>query len=270
MIVDKKKKVVISDNATAVDKDSHVIRDPNAYDVQEQIPANSIIEVFKAVCETLENIQWEYGKPDSPKIFKTVQMNDGQYARIVSSHGNTEYALGFPAAFVHFIDIRWLNSMARFREGKAEMRIYFVLNRLNVHDTRDTEAEGWYVGERINQAIEEATTKYECLQRRCKLTYFDQTNSFDNGLQCWWMTYEVWFKETSIWVTRTKTRRFIVMPPFTNHADQNPDIKDINPSGHNNLDHPAKYDEQTGYINKLDPLPVEGPIEEEGGTDEEE
>ena len=269
MIVDKKKKVVVSNNATSVDNENPILQDPNKYEVQEQIPTNSIIDVFKAICETLENVQWEYGNPDSPKIFKTVQMNDGQYERIVSSHGNTEYALGFPAAFIHFIDIRWLNAQARFKEGKAELRIYFVLNRLNIHDTRDTESEGWYVGERINQAIEEATTKYECLQKRCKLVYFDQTSSFDDGLQCWWMTYEVWFKQLSVWVTRLKTRRFIVTPPFTNHADQDANIKDINPDGHNNLDHKVTYDEQTGFVNKLIPPKVEGPIQEEDGSDEE-
>ena len=61
------------------------------------------------------------------------------------------------------------------------------------------------------------------------------------------MNWEVWFKETSVWVSRKTTRRFIVHPPFTNHADQDPTIENINPHNHNNLDHPRTYNEATEF-----------------------
>lgn len=155
--------------------------------------------------------------------------------------------MGFPAAFVHFINWHYLVQQARINEGRAVLRIRFILNSLNVHeDGHDTDV--YYVAERIHQTIQENISQYECLQERCQLQYIDPMESFDHGLQPCWMTYEVWFKQKNIWINRNKVYKKFVCPPFTNHADQDKSIEGINPDDHTNLDHPITYDEATDFI----------------------
>ena len=173
---------------------------------------------------------------------------NGQYERIISPSGNKEETLGFPAAFVHFINWRYLVQQSRINEGRAELRIRFILNSLNVHED-DHDMDVYYVAERIHQTIQENISKYECLQERCQLEYIDPMESFDHGLQPCWMTYEIWFKQKNIWITRNKMYKKFVCPPFTNHADQDPTIEGVNPDNHTNLDHPKTYDEATDYTN---------------------
>ena len=249
MIVDKKNKKVISSNkvspiAPATPPSQKPVR-------PQQIASNGPIDVLNAMKEILRSVTWEYGVEDSPKIFKTVQIDDGQYERIISPNGNKEETLGFPAAFVHFINWRYLKQTARINEGRAELRIRFILNSLNIHeDGHDVDV--YYVADRIQQTIQESIPKYECLQERCQLDYVDPAESFDHGLQPCWMTYEIWFKQKNITFARNVIYKKIVCPPFTNHADQNPEIEGVNPHGHNNLDHPRTYDEATEYIDKKD------------------
>lgn len=248
MIVDKKNNKIISGN-----KASSVVpatSPPEKPVKPQQIASNGPIDVLNAMKEILRSVTWEYGVENSPKIFKTVQVDDGQYERIISPQGNKEETLGFPAAFVHFINWRYLKQTARINEGRAELRIRFILNSLNVHeDGHDVDI--YYVADRIQQTIQESIPKYECLQERCQLDYVDPAESFDHGLQPCWMTYEVWFKQKNITYARNVIYKKIVCPPFTNHADQNPEIEGVNPDGHNNLDHPRTYDEATGYIDKV-------------------
>ena len=248
MIVDKKNNKVISGNkssVTASKKEKEKAKE--VVEVPVQMEANGPIDVLNSIKEILRKVTWEYGVPDSPKIFCTVQIDDGQYERIISPNGNMEETLGFPAAFVHFIEWRYLVQQARINEGRATLRIRFIMNRLNVHDEgHDTDV--YYVAERIHQTIQENVANYPCLQERCQLQYVDPMESFDDGLQPCWMTYEIWFKQRNIWVTRNKVYKKFVCPPFTNHADQDPGIEGVNPEGHSNLDHPKKYDEATGYI----------------------
>ena len=248
MIVDKKNNQVISGNKTSAvspptEKSKELPEKPL------QVEPNGPIDVLKAMKEILRSVTWEYGVPDSPKVFATVQIDDGQYERIISPSGNKEETLGFPAAFVHFINWRYLVQQSRINEGRAELRIRFILNSLNVHE--DGHDMGvYYVAERIHQTIQESISKYECLQERCQLEYVDPMESFDHGLQPCWMTYEIWFKQRNIWATRNKIYKKFVCPPFTNHADQDPTIEGVNPDEHNNLDHPRTYDEATDFITK--------------------
>lgn len=247
MIVDKKNNKVISGN-----KASSVVTvtpPPEKPVKPQQIASNGPIDVLNAMKEILRSVTWEYGVENSPKIFKTVQIDDGQYERIISPQGNKEETLGFPAAFVHFINWRYLKQTARINEGRAELRIRFILNSLNVHeDGHDVDI--YYVADRIQQTIQESIPKYGCLQERCQLDYIDPAESFDHGLQPCWMTYEVWFKQKNITYARNVIYKKIVCPPFTNHADQNSEIEGVNSDGHNNLDHPRTYDEATEYIDK--------------------
>lgn len=249
MIVDKKNNKVISAN-----KNSPLAsQSPPAEKPEKplQIASNGPMDVLRAMKEILRSVTWEYGVSDSPKIFHTVQIDDGQYERIISPSGNKEETLGFPAAFVHFINWRYLVQQSRINEGRAELRIRFILNSLNVHED-EHDMDVYYVAERIQQTVQESISKYECLQERCQLEYVDPMESFDHGLQPCWMTYEVWFKQRNIWATRNKVYKKLVCPPFTNHADQTPDMEDANPDNHNNLDHPRTYDEATDFATKIE------------------
>lgn len=246
MIIDKKNKQVISGNQSSILADASKADESEVTEVPEQIAANGPIDVLTAIKEILRSVTWQYGVANSPKIFKTVQVDDGQYERIISPDGNMEETIAFPAAFIHFINWRYLVDQTVVNEGRAEMRIRFILNSLNVHeDGHDMDI--YYVAERINQTIKESISSYECLQERCRLTYIDPMESFDNGLQPCWMTYEVWFKQRNISHFRKVVFRKLVCPPFTNHADQDQSVEGVNLHNHTNLDHPRKYDEATGY-----------------------
>lgn len=247
MIIDKKDNKVLSGNKSSVFASADKEPDNKVTERPVQIEPNGPIDILNAMKEILRKVTWEYGVSDSPLIFKTVQVDDGQYERIISPTGNQEETLGFPAAFVHFINWHYLVQQARINEGRATLRIRFILNSLNVHE--DGHDMGvYYVAERIHQTIQENISKYECLQERCQLQYIDPMESFDNGLQPCWMTYEIWFKQANIWVQRNKAYKKFVCPPFTNHADQDKSIEGINPDEHTNLDHPKTYDEATDYI----------------------
>ncbi|GFI58863.1 hypothetical protein IMSAG025_02327 [Muribaculaceae bacterium] len=246
MIIDKKNNKVISGNKTSALAPEAPPQEKPVKPIQ--VESNGPMDVLKAFKTILREVKWEYGVPDSPAIFKTVQIDDGQYERIISPSGNKEETLGFPAAFVHFINWRYLVQQSRINEGRAELRIRFILNSLNVHED-DHDMDVYYVAERIHQTIQENISKYECLQERCQLEYIDPMESFDHGLQPCWMTYEIWFKQKNIWITRNKMYKKFVCPPFTNHADQDPTIEGVNPDNHTNLDHPKTYDEATDYTN---------------------
>lgn len=245
MIVDKKNKTVVSDNPPSVLPPSQEIP-PEPIPVPEQIEANGPSDVLQAIKEILREVTWEWGVKDSPKVFKTVEYDDGQYERIIHKKSNMEETLAFPAAFVHFVDVNWLTSAQRFNDGRARLRIRFILNRLDPHNQQhDTDV--YYVAERIHQTITLLKNNYECLSKRCNLTYVDPMESFNNSLQPCWMTYEIWFTTVNIWITRNKVLRKIVHPPFTNHSDQDQSDPDTNIHGHTNLSHPTTYDEATSY-----------------------
>ena len=246
MTIDKKNNKVISGNKTSALAPEAPPQEKPVKPIQ--VESNGPMDVLKAFKTILREVKWEYGVPDSPAIFKTVQIDDGQYERIISPSGNKEETMGFPAAFVHFINWRYLVQQSRINEGRAELRIRFILNSLNVHED-DHDMDVYYVAERIHQTIQENISKYECLQERCQLEYVDPMESFDHGLQPCWMTYEIWFKQKNIWATRNKMYKKFVCPPFTNHADQDPTIESVNPDNHTNLDHPKTYDEATDYTN---------------------
>jgi len=222
---------------------------------QIQIPKNGLISVYHAIKDILEQVRWDYYDITSEKIFKTVMMNRGQFERIIRKGGNSEYALGFPAAFVEFVNWRYLVQQQRINEGRADMQIKFIMNRLNNQDAdtfdsdgnvkeyRETEVE--YVAQIINQYIQELKFNYPALAERINLKYIDPLESFDDGLQPCWITYEVWFKEENINATRMLKDVYVVFPPYTNHSDQTPEH---NPSGHSNYDHLARHQDHSFFL----------------------
>ena len=243
MIVDKKSGQVISDNQIV----TPVIQNDESNEVKEvpqQLPTGGVVDVLRAIIAILKEVRWEYGVEDSPKIFRTVKVDDGQYERIVRKAGNTEYEVAFPAAFVHFVDTQYLVSQQRIGEGRAKLRIHFILNRLNVHDD-EVEFDPYYVMERIDQEIVEHKNEYDCLAERCQLVYWDFPLSFDYGLQPGWLTYEIWFRETNIWINRKKVYKHMVLTPFTNHSDQ---TEEANENHHTNADHPVDFDAASTFV----------------------
>lgn len=245
MIVDKKNNQVLSGNTESSVANQDVVADDEVVEVPEQTEANGAIDVLHSIMEILEKVTWEYGVTNSPKIFKTVQYDDGQYERLSKRNtANLEEGIALPAAFVHFINVNWLTSAQRFNDGRATLRIRFLLNRLDTHN-KEHDTDVYYVAERINQTITELKGNYECLSKRCNLTYVDPMESFDNSIQPCWMTYEIWFTTVNIWITRRKVLRKLVFPPFVNHADQANAEDNIH--NHTNLSHPTTYDEATKY-----------------------
>lgn len=222
MIIDKHKHSPSQDEevkpqVTAVESPE---QDAESYEV------NALCEVFYAIKKILEDIKVDKNNPESAPLLRTVKINNGQINRIKNNKWNKEYAIAFPAVFVHFIDVRYLVQQTRIHEGRAVMRLQVALNRLNNSD-EDYELEGFHFFQRINEAIQERKGQFPALAQRCQLQYFDQLETFDDALQLYWIDYEVWFTDYSTYFYKDYVDRYIVIPPFTNHSDQkaecNPD-----------------------------------------------
>jgi hypothetical protein len=205
----------------------------------EEVENNPLEEVYQAVRRTLEGVM----DPDSPmeQLFRTVKVDNGQFERIVRAKQNDEYAVAFPAAFVRFVNVRFLVAQQRIGEGRATMRIRYVLNDLNNSDDI-VETRGFRVFQTINTAIQDAKNTEPALNERCNLTYFDMLESLDNGVQPYWVDYEIWFRDTSSFQYRNWVERRLVMPPFTDHRD----APQYDEEGHGG--HPEHtYDEASGF-----------------------
>jgi len=223
MIIDKHKQVAEEEEQKAVAVvdtgedagDNPFTPDDDSVTIEE-VELNPLQEAYLALRRVLESLE----DPDRTgvKLFQTVKMDNGQFERIVRSKGNTEYAIGFPAAFIRFINVRYLVSQQRIGEGRATARIRYVLNDLNNSD--DTvETRCFRVFQTINAAIQDAKNVEPALNERCNLTYWDMPESLDNGLQPFWIDYEIWFRDMSGYQYRNWVDRYLVIPPFTNHSD---------------------------------------------------
>ena len=245
-------------------KDKHT-RQPAAVqpspveNVPEEVPDNPFVNMYMAVKRAILTVRENPDDPSSPAFFKTVAIDNGQFARIVRGE-NTEYETAFPAVFIHFINVRYLVQQQRIGEGRATMRVRFVLNTLNNTD-EDRECEAFLVFQRLNMAIQDAKEREPALNERCNLTYFDMPLT-TNMLQAYWIDYEVWFRESSAWRYRNWVKRYLVMPPFTQHGDA--PGHDLQNHGH----HPEPgYGEVSGFCTSGETDgPSEGP--EEGGEKE--
>lgn len=233
MIKDKESKKVTSE----------IIPTPKDILVPEQVPENPFVNMYEAVRRTLLALRENPDNPSSPPYFKTIRMDNGQYERIIRDD-NMEYEVAFPAVFVHFTNVRYLVQQQRIGEGRATMRIRFILNNLNNGDD-GMECEPFRVFQRINIAIQDAKNTEPALNERCNLLYFDMPTT-TNMLQAYWVDYEVWFRESSAWKYRKWVERYLVMPPFTDHDDAPEHDKD----NHGNHKDP-EYDEVSGYDSSI-------------------
>lgn len=128
-----------------------------------------------------------------------------------------EYEIAFPTVFIHFINIRYLVQQQHFGEGRATMRVRYILNTLNTSNL-EHERDPFLIFQRLNIAIQDAKEHEPALNERCNLTYFDMTET-TYMLQAYWVDYEAWFRENYAWCYRGWVKRYLVMPPFTDHAD---------------------------------------------------
>ncbi len=204
--------------------------------VPETVSLNPFTEIYYAVKRALDTIREDPNDPLSPPLFKTVAIDNGQYSRIIRDV-NMEMDVAFPAIFIHFVNVYYLVQQQRVGEGRATMRIRFILNTLNNSDP-SKECEAFEVFSRINVAIQDAKDYEDALNERCNLTYFDMPTT-SNMLQAYWVDYEVWFRESSAYKYRNWVERYVVMPPFTNHSDQE---SENNTESHPDHDEPT-YDE---------------------------
>lgn len=195
---------------------TEVIPDEKEVVIPEEVSENPFVNMYEAVRRTLLTLRENPETPLTPPYFKTIRMDNGQFERIIRSD-NMEYETAFPAVFVHFTNVRYLVQQQRLGEGRATMRIRFILNNLNNGDD-GMECEPFRVFQRINVAIQDAKSYEPSLNERCNLLYFDMPTT-SNMLQAYWVDYEVWFRESSAWKYRKWVERYLVMPPFTNHSD---------------------------------------------------
>lgn len=221
----------------------------------EQVRENPIVNVYMAVKRAIETLREDPDNPLSAPLFKTIAIDNGQFARIVRNE-NLEYEVAFPAVFIHFINIRYLVQQQRIGEGRATMRVRFILNTLNNSDP-EHECDPFWVFQRLNVAIQDAKNHESALNERCNLTYFDMPQT-TNMLQAYWIDYEIWFRESSAWKYRNWIKRYVVMPPFTDHAD----APEHDTGGHKK--HPApNYEEVSTFDWPVDENKPETPPAEE-------
>jgi hypothetical protein len=218
---------------------SEVIPHKKEIAVPEEVSENPFVNMYEAVRRALFTLREDADNPLSPPYFKTVRMDNGQFDRIIRSD-NMEYETVFPAVFIHFVNVRYLVQQQRIGEGRATMRIRFILNNLNNGDD-SMECEPFRIFQRINMAIQDAKSYEAALNERCNLLYFDMPTT-TNMLQAYWVDYEVWFRESSAWKYRKWVERYVVMPPFTNHDDAPEHDKD----SHGNHKTPG-YPEASGF-----------------------
>lgn len=209
---------------------------------QEFAKVNPLAEAYKAVRTILADLKADENNPDSPPLFRTIKMDTGQLSRIKNNTHNLEGGIAFPAVFIHFIDVYYNVGQSRIGEGKGTMRIHYVLNTLNNGDD-EVELEGLEVFNRVVTAIESRKAEFPALVTRFQLQYWDQPLTFDDAVQPYWIDYQIWFNDYSGYRYRDYVETNLVIPPFTNHSDQDPSS---NPEGHEDHKEPT-YDEVSGF-----------------------
>lgn len=148
--------------------------------------------------------------------FKECKIDAGQFDRIMLDP-NHEHIVNFPAVFIRFVDIRYLVQQQRIGEGRATMRIRFIINNINNTDPI-IETMPFRLFQLINASIQDAKAYEEAYRDRVNLTYNDMPERA-RGLQAYWIDYEVYFKDWSGWVFNNYVEKYLVAPPFVNFSD---------------------------------------------------
>ena len=217
MIVDKNKPID-QGGSTEDPEISVTVTDNREMTVAEAVAGNALEDVFLAVSKIIKEIKLDPDDPNSPPLFKTVKWNTGQLNRVRNSKQNSEYALAFPACFLHFINVYWNLGFNRVNQAYADLRICYVLNRLNNNDD-EFQTEGARVFKQILEAINDNMSSLTPLVTRFQLSYWDQVESFEKGLQQYWITYQVRFNDYTSYRYKTYKPVYLAAPPFTNFSD---------------------------------------------------
>lgn len=240
MIVDKKKQTEIQEQIVDIvnDNEEQSTIDLKHLTEKEATKVNALSEVYLALRSILEGIHVNSEDDKSPLLFHTIKLDNGQLTRIKTDEFNKEYAIGFPACFIHYINMNWLVGQSNVNAGRCTVRLHYVLNNLNNGDD-DVELSGFRAFELINSAINSNKDKFPALVNKFQLTYWDMPESFDDGVQPYWIDYEVAFNDYTSYRYKDYVERYIVVPPFTNHSDQFPEN---NQDGHDNHEEPTIED----------------------------
>lgn len=245
MIVDKKKPVQQQEPVVNVS-----LNDDRYQTIEEAVAGNPLEDLYYAVADIIKNIPQDPDNPNGPKLFQTVKWNMGQLNRIRNSKHNDEYALAFPACFIHFINVYWNLGFNKIGQAYADMRICFVLNRLNTLDD-EYQPEGVRVFKRIVEALNDnMSAKIAPLTTRFQLSYFDQVESFEKGLQQFWITYEVRCNDYTTYRYKNYQQAFLSAPPFTNFSDMDRE-KNVD----NKVDVLRPIDGVAKFVEKVPPPP---------------
>jgi hypothetical protein len=240
MIIDKYKPI-----RPSAPKEIPVVPDHESDEVQEVVETNAMVEAYKAVRKILESIPKDSKDPNSPPLFKTIKLDNGQLNRIKYNGNNQEYGIVFPAVFIHFINIYYNVGTSNIADGKGTMRIHYVLNRLNNSDD-EVECEGLEVYKRIVAAIESKKSDFPALVYRFQLEYWDQPLTFDDALQPYWIDYQIWFQDFTSYAYKDYKDVYVTVPPFTQPSDQN---EIANPDHIPNHEYP-KFEDVAGFYDK--------------------
>ena len=99
MIVEKHKK-----ETETIEEVVSEIKQSKQLILEESYNVNALAEAYLAVKEILSGIKLN-DTPDSPPLFRTIKLDTGQLTRIKNNKHNQQYALAFPAVFIHFINV---------------------------------------------------------------------------------------------------------------------------------------------------------------------
>ena len=91
MIVDKYKTDLPDSLKDTLAKDTSPLPDDDDTTLEE-VDNNPLEDVYLAVKRVLESLHTDPNDNNSPKLFQTVKIDNGQFERIVRTRGNTEYA----------------------------------------------------------------------------------------------------------------------------------------------------------------------------------
>ena len=100
---------------------------PPVESVPEKVSENPFVNMYDAVRRAILTVREDPDNSASPPLFKTIAIDNGQFTRLIRSE-NLEYEIAFPAVFIHFVNVRYLVAQQRIGEGRATMRVRFILN----------------------------------------------------------------------------------------------------------------------------------------------
>lgn len=251
---DKKEKENKSEKIVRAEETPPIIEDSSNVILPVEIENNPIQLLYEATVRAMENIKINpksdihepfYVHPSLQReddglqnYFETIRIDTGQFERILLND-NYEYDIAFPALFVRFVNIRYLVAQQRIGEGRATMRLRFILNNLNNEDPI-VETMPFRIMQLINTSIQKAKVYEDVFDERVNLLYNDMPER-TNMLQSYWVDYEVWFRDMSGWAYNDYVEKHIVLPPFTNHSD----APELNKDGHDDHKKPTYPDSST-------------------------